>query len=229
MGGSFWDSSNLLGGCYSSVFLEIIFLHSCQTIWKSNHKLSCPQDPREFYEKYDLVNDQELLPHTNRLKFLDKAAILTRSQTIEEQENKKWRLYRITEMEETKIFFTMIPMFMPFIICGIVSSMGTSFFLEQAMSVTHRFKFLTFSFLIFFYAFSMYISASIHALIAIIGSIFGMVKQKHIPPIRIGFEIMISIFCYIVAALVEQRRLIMAKRHDLIDVPHSTIPMSIFC
>ncbi|CAK9135738.1 unnamed protein product [Ilex paraguariensis] len=174
-------------------------------------QLSCPQDPRVLYEK-----------------FLVKAAILTRSQTIEKQENQKWRLCKITEVEETKIFFTMISMLMSFIICGIVSSMGTSFFLEQAMSITHRFRFLTFSFLIFFYAFSMYISASIYALIAIIGSIFGMVKQKHIPAIGIGFGIMISIFCCIVVALVEQRRLNVAKGHGLIHVPHSTIPMSIF-
>ncbi|CAK9135757.1 unnamed protein product [Ilex paraguariensis] len=54
-------------------------------------QLSCPQDPRELYKKYDLGNDQELLPHTNHLRFLDKAAILTRSQTIKEQENQKWR------------------------------------------------------------------------------------------------------------------------------------------
>ncbi|CAK9150986.1 unnamed protein product [Ilex paraguariensis] len=39
---------------------------------------------------------------------------------------------------------------------------------------------------------------------------------------------MISIFCCIVATLVEQRRLNVAKGHGLIDVPHSTIPMSIF-
>ncbi|CAK9184361.1 unnamed protein product [Ilex paraguariensis] len=103
-------------------------------------QLLCPQDPRGLYEKYDLGNDQELLPHTNCLRFLDKAAILTQSQTIEEQENQKWRLCRITEVEETKIFFTMIPMLMAFIICGIVSSMGTSFFLEQAMRITHRFS-----------------------------------------------------------------------------------------
>ncbi|CAK9135743.1 unnamed protein product [Ilex paraguariensis] len=190
--------------------------------------LSSRIDPRELYEKYDLGNDQELLPHTNRLRFLEKVAILTQLQTIEEQENQKWRLCRITEVEETKIFFRMIPMLMPFVICGIVSSVRTSFFLEQAMSITHRFRFLTFSFLIFFYASSMYISASIYALIAIIRRIFGMVKQKHIPIIGIGFGIMISIFCCIVVALVEQTRLTVAKGHGLINVPQSTIPMSIF-
>ncbi|CAK9181483.1 unnamed protein product [Ilex paraguariensis] len=53
-------------------------------------------------------------------------------------------------------------------------------------------------------------------------------EAKHIPAIGIGFGIMISIFCCIVATLVEQRRLNVAKGHGLIDVPHSTIPMSIF-
>ncbi|CAK9135741.1 unnamed protein product [Ilex paraguariensis] len=90
-------------------------------------QLSCPKDSRELYEKYDLGNDQELLPHTNCLR-----------------------------------------------------------------------------------------------------SIIGRVKQKHIPAKGIGFGIMISIFCCIVVALVEQRRLNVAKGHGLINVPHCTIPMSIF-
>lgn len=63
---------------------------------------------------------------------LDKAAIILPDKTLEQQEGNRWRLCRVTEIEETKGLLRMIPICLTFIIPGVVSSIGFTYFLEQA-------------------------------------------------------------------------------------------------
>ncbi|PSR90968.1 Protein NRT1/ PTR FAMILY 5.5 like [Actinidia chinensis var. chinensis] len=209
-GSSGYVQVELSGSPIIRVFRVIVA--SCLKLW-----VPIPKDPRELYAKYDHENE-ELLSHTNRLRFLDKAAILSRSQTIEEQENQKWRLCTVTEVEETKIFFQMIPMWMTFIICGLVLSVGNTYFLQQAFNMNPRFLFITIQFLVFLREFSKSLSTHIFSFIAIMAHTFGGVKPKYIPAIGIAAGMFISIICCIVAALVESMRLSRI----------ATTPMSIF-
>ncbi|KAL7136287.1 hypothetical protein ABFS83_10G019400 [Erythranthe nasuta] len=85
-----------------------------------------PTDAWELYEIQD--NSQlHLVPHSRSLRWLDKAAIVI-PKPIPEQ---MWRLCRVTQVEETKAITRMIPVWMTFVLCGVVSSMPYTFFMEQ--------------------------------------------------------------------------------------------------
>ncbi|XP_056685829.1 protein NRT1/ PTR FAMILY 5.5-like [Spinacia oleracea] len=82
-----------------------------------------PRDMNNLYEASD--PNQQLLPHTKNLRCLDKAAIVKAGTTLEQQEGKRWRLCKVTEVEQTKIFIRNIPIWMTFIVCGNISEART--------------------------------------------------------------------------------------------------------
>ncbi|KAK9289700.1 hypothetical protein L1049_007859 [Liquidambar formosana] len=96
----------------------------------------CPTDFNELYERHDPDLHLHLVPHTRGLRCLDKAAIISQTQT--HQKGNRWKLCSVTEVEETKITIRMIPMWMAFIICGVVSSIGNTYFLEQANHMNRK-------------------------------------------------------------------------------------------
>ncbi|CAL5420267.1 unnamed protein product [Camellia sinensis] len=95
-----------------------------------------PSDGNELYEKDG--TGAKSMPHTDSLRCLDKAAIILANKTLEEQEKTGWRLCRVTEVEETKIGIRIIPMWLTFIACGIITSIGNTFFLEQANHMNRK-------------------------------------------------------------------------------------------
>ncbi|GFZ15788.1 proton-dependent oligopeptide transport (POT) family protein [Actinidia rufa] len=190
-----------------------VIVASCLKLW-----VPVPNDPRELYDKYDHGNE-ELLSHTNRLRAgLTKRPSYQDLKQLRNKRTKKWRLCTVTEVEETKIFFQMIPMWMTFIICGLVLSVGNTCFLQQAFNMNPRFLFITIQFLLFLREFSKSLSTHIFSFIAIMANTFGGVKPKYIPAIGIAAGMFISIICCMVAALVESMRLSRI----------ATTPMSIF-
>ncbi|KAK4433427.1 protein NRT1/ PTR FAMILY 5.5 [Sesamum alatum] len=88
------------------------------------HKL----DGAEFYEKTDGLS----LPRTRWLRCLDKAAIILPNKSREEQEKNSLTLCTVTEVEENQTAILIAPLCLSFIICGVVISVGNSYFLEQA-------------------------------------------------------------------------------------------------
>ncbi|KAL2500552.1 Protein NRT1/PTR FAMILY 5.5 [Forsythia ovata] len=88
-----------------------------------------PKDVNKLYENPTFELD--LVPHTRSLRCLDKAAIIVPSKTLEEQQKNRWRLCTVTEVEETKTIIRMIPVWLTFIFCGVVSSIGFTYFIEQ--------------------------------------------------------------------------------------------------
>nr|GMD06601.1 GPN-loop GTPase QQT2 [Ipomoea batatas] len=69
-----------------------------------NRKLQLPEDSSELYEisnkdKEAAAIDAEFLPHTDKYRFLDKAAI----QTSWDEEPNPWRVCRVTQVENAKI------------------------------------------------------------------------------------------------------------------------------
>uniref|UniRef100_A0A5B7BGM8 Uncharacterized protein n=1 Tax=Davidia involucrata TaxID=16924 RepID=A0A5B7BGM8_DAVIN len=185
---------------------------------KTSHQ--CPEDVNELYERRDL---NQLVPHTRGLRCLDKAAtILPPPQTQEEQEKNRWRLCRVTEVEETKIGIRMVPMWMTFIICGMVISIGNTYFLEQANRMNRKVGHLKVPLPIFlmFYDFAKSQSSQIY---------FSLARSKqYAPPIGIAVSMAFSVLRCITAAKVETRRLNVIKTHDLVYKPDKRIPMSIF-
>ncbi|KAJ0027553.1 hypothetical protein Pint_35210 [Pistacia integerrima] len=90
----------------------------------------CPREVAELYERRE--NDLHKLPHTRGLRCLDKAAIILPDKALEEQERNRWRLCRVTEVEERKSLLRIIPMCMTFIYLGAIKALEFTFFLAQA-------------------------------------------------------------------------------------------------
>ena len=69
---------------------------------------------------------------------LDKAAIVVETQNQEQNEKNRWTLCNLAEVEDTKSVVRMIPMWMTFIMCGVVISIGNTYFLEQAKDMNQK-------------------------------------------------------------------------------------------
>ncbi|KAL0401023.1 UNVERIFIED_CONTAM: protein NRT1/ PTR FAMILY 5.5 [Sesamum latifolium] len=173
---------------------------------KAYHKL----DGAELHEKTNTPS----LPRTRQLRCLDKAAIILPNKSRDEQENDKWTLCTVTEVEETKAAIFIAPLCLSFIICGLVISVGNSFFLEQANHLNPKLGELKISF-------------------TLLLVLYDMVKaplSKIRLPFRFGtaVAILFSVLCCITATKVENRRLHAITTHDLLDRPDDRVPMTLF-
>lgn len=157
-----------------------------------------------------------------KCRFLDKAAIILTDQ----QRNDRWNLCSVTEVEETKSIICMIPMCTTFFILGIVSSIGNTYFLEQANHMKHKIGHLSvpLTILIFFRDQAKSQFASCYSRIASSGSS----PSRYAARVGIAVSMIFAVHCCITAAKVENRRLYVVTSHGLVDKPKERIPMSMF-
>ncbi|XP_058211743.1 protein NRT1/ PTR FAMILY 5.6-like [Rhododendron vialii] len=67
----------------------------------SKRNLACPSNPSQLYEvSKSQKTEGRLLLHTDKLKFLDKAAIIDDRQDSTEKQQNPWRLTTVTHVEE---------------------------------------------------------------------------------------------------------------------------------
>ncbi|XP_073156753.1 protein NRT1/ PTR FAMILY 5.5-like isoform X2 [Henckelia pumila] len=186
-----------------------------------------PRDPRDLYEFSGLRFYRA--PHTKGLRCLDKAAIVVPTEPREEQENKIWRLCTVTEVEETKVLIRMIPVWMTFIICGVVSAIGFTFFVEQLEHLNPKVGRLKVPIvvLLWFFEQAQKQLAKLYVKFAErMDQKLGLGKLA--PLIGISISMIIAILCCVTAAKVEKRRLGVVQRHGLIDKTDERIPMTMF-
>ncbi|XP_059459989.1 protein NRT1/ PTR FAMILY 5.5-like isoform X1 [Corylus avellana] len=196
--------------------------------WDANHQLygnhqvnpdSVPQTPSHANHQVSLNS----LPQTPSLRCLDKAAMIVPTQTLEQQVQNKWKLCKVTEVEETKIFIRMIPMWSTFIMCGVVSSIGATYFLEQANKMNRKVGRLIvpLPILLIFHDITKSMSAKFYV------KMVKMLSGKYAALIGMIAAMLFSILCCITAAKVETRRIDIIKSHGILD-PNEKIPMSMF-
>ncbi|KAI9154256.1 hypothetical protein LWI28_023435 [Acer negundo] len=179
-----------------------------------------PRDPSELYERNDY--DLYLQPHTH------KAAILLPDQSLEQQEANRWRLCRVTEVEGTKSLLRMIPICMTFIVMGVVSSIGLTYFIEQADHLNRKGGRLSVPLPILLWLYDIAKSNFAGVYFKITNQLKESRYRKYAPVIGIAFSMILAILCCITAAKVEARRLGIVRDHNLIDKPEDKIPMSMF-
>ncbi|KAL3617531.1 hypothetical protein CASFOL_037852 [Castilleja foliolosa] len=181
-------------------------------------KISEPFDAKRLYKK-----DDESFSRTRFLRCLEKAAVTLPDVKLEDQVNHRWRLCSISEVEDAKIAVRMVPMWLTFVVCGIVSSTGNTYFIEQANHMNRnigKWKLpIPILLLLFTWAKSTFAS---------LASCFLTISKKYAPPLGIGISMIFSILCCITAARIENRRLGVITRHDLVHKPEEEIPMSVF-
>ncbi|XP_022851727.1 protein NRT1/ PTR FAMILY 5.5-like [Olea europaea var. sylvestris] len=211
----------------------------CRVFVASTFKISqqFPLDDKELYRKDG--PEHQSFSHTRVLRFslvcflyirriwgLEKAAIILRDRSLEEQEKNRWRLCTVAEVEEAKIVVRMVPMWMTFIVCGIVSSMGNTYFLEQANHLDRKLGKWTLPlpvFLLLFNGAKTLFSISYSRLARCFAG-----YKKYAPSVGIAVAMVLSVLCCITSAKIEIRRLKVIRRHDLLDKSEDDIPMSIF-
>ncbi|MFS7945560.1 putative proton-dependent oligopeptide transporter family, MFS transporter superfamily [Helianthus anomalus] len=166
------------------------------------------------------LSNEEDARSTTSLRFLDKAAINLPG----EQEQIKWKVCSVREVEDTKIGIRMLPVWLTFIVIGIVLSIGNTYFLEQANHMDRKLGKIKVPIPIFllFYKATSSVSAKFYSFLTVI------CKKKYAPPIGIATGMVFSVLCCITAAKVETRRLHRIRDHGLIEKPDERIPMSIF-
>ncbi|KAL7136283.1 hypothetical protein ABFS83_10G019200 [Erythranthe nasuta] len=187
-----------------------------------------PKDPKELFEN----QDPELysVPHTRSLRCLDKASIVEPTKPLEEQENNKWRLCRVTEVEMTKAVIRMIPVFMTLIFCGVVFAIGFTYFMAQLSHMNPkvgRLKVPTIVLVWFFKKAQM-------KCVDFSGDFLDMLHLTKLAPrkfasaLGIVISMMLAILSCVTAAKVENRRLGVVREHGLVDKPDETVPMTMF-
>ncbi|KAK9123843.1 hypothetical protein Sjap_013445 [Stephania japonica] len=204
-----------------------------------NRKLRLPSDPSLLYEvpKPHKAHGR-LLCHTDRLRFLDKAAIVTEATGPSSTEKpNSWRLATVTRVEELKLLLNVLPIWFGTLTFGLCVAQTSTFFIKQGSTMNRK---LTPNFEI--------PPASIYTLAAISMLLTVTVYDRILIPVlcrltdnerglkilqRIGTGLIFSILAMVVAALVETKRLRVAKTEAALDDKGhvrlgGTLPMSVF-
>ncbi|GMI71276.1 hypothetical protein like AT2G37900 [Hibiscus trionum] len=180
----------------------------------SKRELPYPSNAAQLYEvpKSQMAQGR-LLCHTNKLKFLDRAAIIEDKGNSYEKQG-PWRLATVNKVEEMKLVINMIPIWLTTLPFGICVAQTPTFFIKQGVVMDRKMG----NFVI--------PPASIYS-VAAIGMIISVtIYEKVLVPVmrkatgnergikilqRIGIGMLFSVPTMIVAALVEQKRLAAVK------------------
>ncbi|KAK9743273.1 hypothetical protein RND81_03G228100 [Saponaria officinalis] len=137
-----------------------------------------------------------------------------------------------SEVEEAKALLRLVPIWATSLIFGIVYAQISTFFTKQGVTLDRS---IGSNFTIPAAALQSFVGIFIIIILPIYDfllvpaarNITG--KQAGISVLqRIGTGLFISIVCMVIAAIVEKRRIEIALQHGLIDLPKSTVPMSIW-
>ncbi|WMV52239.1 hypothetical protein MTR67_045624 [Solanum verrucosum] len=179
-----------------------------------------PANPSHLYEipRSD-TSQRRLLCHTEKLKFLDKAAIVDGTEDPVVQQQNPWRLATVTKVEELKLVINMIPIWLTTIPFGICVAQTTTFFIKQGVTldrkIVHNFEIPPAS-IFALAAIGMIISITIYdkILVPVLRRATGNERGISILQ-RIGFGMIFSVSTMIVAALVERKRLNLVHKNPL--------------
>nr|XP_027097409.1 protein NRT1/ PTR FAMILY 5.5-like isoform X2 [Coffea arabica] len=149
-------------------------------------------------------------------------AFVQGTRSCNKEENRPAEGSTVTEVEETKIIIRMIPIWITFVICGVITSVGNTYFVEQASHMNYKIGKLKLpdSVILVFYGIS---KLQIKSMYDAIGKFS---RKKYAPSIGIAFATIFSVLCCITAAGIETRRIHVIRSHGLLDKPDDKIPLS---
>lgn len=180
-----------------------------------------------FYIRRLIICSDKKIYH----RFLDKAMIIDErdasSKTID-----PWRLCTVTQVEEVKLVLRLIPIWTSCVMFNVVQSQLGTFFTKQGStlnrSIGPHFKIPPASIqglvgTVTFCVVPIYDRVFVPMARKITGHHSGITVLQ-----RIGFGQVLSILTMVVSALVEAKRVGVARNHNLIDNTNAIIPMSIW-
>ncbi|KAL8227634.1 hypothetical protein R6Q57_015218 [Mikania cordata] len=207
----------------------------CVAAYKKR-KLPTVADSKLLYENEELdasISVYGKLLHTKQMKFLDKAAIVTKEDFPKGQLNPDlWRLNTVHRVEELKSVIRMGPIWASGILLILAYAQQNTFSLQQAKTMNRS---LTKSFQIPAGSMTVFTLSSMLTTIVFYDRVFVPITRKitgvergisFLTRMAIGFSI--SVFATLVAGFVEIKRKKAAFDHGLTYKPHKTIPISVF-
>ncbi|KAF4351858.1 hypothetical protein F8388_021923, partial [Cannabis sativa] len=161
---------------------------------------------------------------------LDKAAI-NRPELTPNKIN-KWNLATLTDVEEVKLLIRMLPIWATTIMFWTVYAQMSTFSVSQATTmdchITKSFKIPPASMTAFFVG-SILLTVPVYDRVVVpIARKFLKNPQGLTPLQRIGAGLFLSVLAMLVAALIEVKRIHVARLHGLTNNPKAEIPISVF-
>ncbi|WOG94003.1 hypothetical protein DCAR_0313293 [Daucus carota subsp. sativus] len=167
------------------------------------------------------------LARTNQFKFLDKAMIIDQEDALNQKRN-KWRLCSVNQVEEVKLVFRLFPIWIGTFMFNVAIAQQGTYFTKQGSTMTRDFNVPPATL-------QVITGLTILTAVAIYDRLlvpFARKWTKHPSGItmlqRLGVGIFLSMITMAVAALVEAKRVGIAKKHGLHDAPEAVVPMSIW-
>lgn len=162
-------------------------------------------------------------------RFLDKATMMDERDAWSEK-REPWRLSSVKQVEEAKLVFQLIPIWLSCLMFGVVIAQLGTYFTKQTStlnrSITPTFQIPPASFqvitgLTILLTVLLYERALVPLSRALTARPSGITILQ-----RIGTGLLLSILTMVVAALVESHRIRVAGRHGLLDSPGAGVPMA---
>ncbi|KAL3622624.1 hypothetical protein CASFOL_034035 [Castilleja foliolosa] len=186
---------------------------------------------RGVCEDEDDSGVQQALAPTGRFRFLDKATIIDEKDIMIEKRD-PWRLCSVTQVEEAKLVFQLIPIWFSCLMFAIVIAQLGTYFTKQGTtmnrSITPRFQIPAASFQVIT-GLTVLISVLLYerALVPFAKRLTGRPSGITILQ-RIGIGLAMSVLTMAVAAFVESRRVRFARENRLLDQPRSVVSMPVW-
>ncbi|KAH7677230.1 Proton-dependent oligopeptide transporter family protein [Dioscorea alata] len=194
-----------------------------------------PTDPSLLHTDKVLdaaISTKGRLFHTNKLRFLDRAAIVTESDKVQEGESRLWRLSTVHRVEELKCLIRVLPFWAVGILFAATGSNNYSFAILQARTMDRHmspnFKIPPASMSVFSDIALLVTLTMYDRILVPLARRFTNKPSGFTSLQRIGIGLTITVFCNVSAALVEVKRKAVAAENGLIDEPKAVIPISVF-
>ncbi|EEE59822.1 hypothetical protein OsJ_12376 [Oryza sativa Japonica Group] len=206
----------------------------CQVVVASFRKwnVHVPEDSSRLYELPDgasAIEGSRQLEHTDELRCLDKAATITDLDVKADSFTNPWRICTVTQVEELKILVRMFPVWATTIVFSAVYAQMSTMFVEQGMMLDTSvgpFKIppaslSTFDVVSVIIWVPLYDSILVPIARRFTGNPRGFTELQ-----RMGIGLVISIFSMAAAAVLEIKRLDIARAEHLVD-QNVPVPLNI--
>ncbi|KAH0742055.1 hypothetical protein KY290_035098 [Solanum tuberosum] len=203
--------------------------------WRNRH-MELPSDSSLLYEIDDNVfgeghkKRKQKLPHSKEYRFLDKAAI--KEDGLESNIVNKWKLSTLTDVEEVKLLFRMLPTWATTIMFWTTYAQMTTFSVSQATTMDRHigksFEIPPASLTAFFVGAILLTVIFYDRVIVPICRRVANKRHGLTPLQRIFIGLILSIIAMVASALTEVKRLNVAHLNGLTNDPNATIPLSVF-
>nr|CAB3465252.1 unnamed protein product [Digitaria exilis] len=194
-----------------------------------------PEDAGLLYHNKELDNpiaaDGRLL-HTNQLRFLDRAAVVTTGDVTDSGEPYLWRVSTVHRVEELKSVVRMLPLWAASFTAIAAASHNFTFAIQQARTmdrhVTPNFQIppatmIIFTTLTMLVTLALYDRAFVPLARRLTGRRSGITYFQ-----RMGAGFAVSVLGVMAGAFVEAKRRGVAAEHGLTDTPSAVVPISVF-